>query len=166
MNSTKIAVFLLLVLAPARSYADIGVRSLPDGALSPPAKIEQLAWLEGHWVGEGLGGAAEEIIAPASGGQMMGMFRHSKADGSLNFYEFYVFAEVGETITLKIKHFTPEFVGWEEKADYDEFPLIAVDDNTVYFDGLTFALDGVDGLKSAVQIEERGVAGFQFRRAD
>ena len=166
MNTFKIAILLLLVVAPIASANPIDVRSLPQGASSPAAEIERLSWLAGHWVGEGLGGEAEEIIAPASGGQMMGMFRHSKPDGSLNFYEFYVFAEVGDTITLKIKHFTPDLIGWEEKAEFIEFPLVAVEEGAVYFDGLTFALDKKGGLNSAVQIEGRGVAEFKFQRAD
>ena len=142
----------------------IDVRSLKDGETSPPARIEALSWLTGYWEGEGLDGDAVEIIAPPAGGQMMGAFYHQKKDGALNFYEFYTFAEVDDTLVLRIKHFTPDLIGWEEKDVFVEFPLVAVEENAVYFDGLTFALTGADELQSAVNVSEQGIVYFHFRR--
>ena len=37
---------------------------------SAAATIADAAWLEGRWVGEGLGGQAEEVWSPAAGGQV------------------------------------------------------------------------------------------------
>jgi hypothetical protein len=46
----------------------------PDAA-RPKAKIADLAWIQGRWVGEGLGGTVEEIWSPPIGDSMLGMFR-------------------------------------------------------------------------------------------
>ncbi len=95
MRTTILLTGLILLSGIGQGFAgdDVVVKSLGEGEASPPARIEAISWLEGHWVGEGLNGKAEDVISPAADGQMMGMFRQLKADGSLNFYEFYVFAE-------------------------------------------------------------------------
>lgn len=141
----------------------IEVKSLGDG-VSPPAAIDELAWLVGHWEGTGLGGRSEEIVAPPQDGQMMGMFRQSKADGSLMFYEFYLLVEAENSLELRIKHFNPDFSGWEEKDDYVAFPLVAVEEQAVYFDGLTFKMTGPDEMRSAVMIDDRERAEFAYKR--
>ena len=117
-------------------------------------------------MGEGLGGVSEEVIAPPMAGQMMGMFRQTKADGSLMFYEFYQFTEEAGSLVLRIKHFNPDFTGWEEKDGYVEFPLVAVEAGAVYFSGLTFALDGENGLRAAVMIDGEGRAQFSYERIE
>ena len=141
------------------------VRRLAEGEPSPPAKIEDIAWLEGRWIGEGLGGCAEENLSPPVAGQMMGMFRQTKADGSLWFYEFYAIAPKAGSLTLRLKHFNPDMTGWEEKDGFVEFPLVAIEKKAVYFDGLTYARRGRNGLTSAVRIGDDGRADFAFRKA-
>ena len=159
---------LMLIHGPLAGAADepVAVRSLEEGAAQPAATIEDIAWLAGRWVGEGLGGSAEDVIAPASGGQMMGMFRHSKADGSVNFYEFYLFAEQDGSLTVRLKHFSPMLAGWEEKAGFVEFPLVAIEKRAAYFDGLTYALGEDGGLTVGVRLDEEQFAYFQYRKAE
>lgn len=140
------------------------VRQLPEGATSPPAKIADAAFLVGHWIGEGLGGCAEEVMAPAAGGQIMGMFRIMKPEGGLSFYEFYQIAEHEGSLVLRIKHFNPDLTGWEEKNERVEFPLVAIEGTTAYFAGLTFARDRKK-FNSAVIVDGEGVIGFDMRAA-
>jgi Domain of unknown function (DUF6265) len=162
--SASIAItFLAFGYIAAFANDDLNVRSMEEGISSPAASIEDIAWLTGRWVGAGLGGLAEEVIAPAVDGQMMGMFRHADSEGALVFYEFYVFAEVGDTLALRIKHFSPALKGWEEKDEYEEFSLVAYDDNAVYFDGLTYALSGENELRAAVNVGD-DIIKFQFNR--
>jgi hypothetical protein len=156
---------LIMAIATSASNGALEVRTLADGAASPPATVEDVAWLEGRWIGVGLGGCSEENMAPPVGGQMMGMFRQTKADGSLWFYEFYTIAPKGSSIAIRIKHFNPDLSGWEEKDGFVEFPLVAIEEGAVYFDGLTYALDGKRGLRSAVAIEGKGTAEFSLRKA-
>lgn len=159
---------LLLVLASEALTADapIDVMRLEDDSVSPVAHIEDIAWLVGRWTGEGLGGIAEDIIAPAADGQMMGMFRHLKADGSINFYEFYVFAEEGESITQRLKHFSPLLSGWEDKDEFVEFPLVAIEESAVYFDGLSYRLEEDGSLTVGVRLDENQNAFFYYRKAE
>jgi hypothetical protein len=159
---------LVLIYGPLACAADepVSVRSLEDGAAQPGASIEDIAWLAGRWVGEGLGGTAEDVIAPASGGQMMGMFRHSKADGSINFYEFYLFAEKDGSLTVRLKHFSPMLASWEEKEEFVEFPLVAIEERAAYFDGLTYVLGDDGRLTVGVRLDESHNAFFHYLKAD
>jgi len=166
MRIVKLFIGALALVFTTATYAveKIEVMSLEEGASSPAASIEDIAWLTGRWEGSGLGGLAEEVIAPAVDGQMMGMFRHAGSDGELVFYEFYLFAEVDDSLVLRIKHFSPELKGWEEKNDYEEFPLVSVTENAVYFDGLTYKLTSENELRAAVSVEGQGIVEFQFTR--
>lgn len=155
----------IAALTAMTSGVALEVRTLADGALSPPARVEDVAWLEGRWIGEGLGGCSEENMAPPVAGQMMGMFRQTKADGSLWFYEFYTIAAKGPSIAIRIKHFNPDLSGWEEKDGFVEFPLVAIEERAVYFDGLTYALDGRNGLRAAVKIGEDENGEFVLSKA-
>jgi hypothetical protein len=175
--------FLLCVTLPAAAEGPVRVLSLEEGAVPPAARIGDISWLVGRWVGEGLGGEAEDVIAPAADGQMMGMceaedviapaadgqmmgmFRHSKADGSVNFYEFYVFAERDGSLTQRLKHFSPMLSAWEEKDEFVEFPLVAIEERAAWFDGLTYVL--AEGrLTVGVRIAEEQFAYFYYRKAD
>lgn len=162
----QIALWLFCAQVACASDEILEVRSLPEDGRSPPAQIGDIAWLAGRWVGEGLGGTAEDVIAPPSGGQMMGMFRHSKADGAVNFYEFYVFAEQDGSLTQRLKHFSPLLAGWEEKDGFVEFPLVAIDGRAAWFDGLSYRLEDDGSLTVAVRLDEERVAQFRYRKVD
>lgn len=155
---------LLAALAAMAARPDIEVRTLAEGQASPPATVDDVSWLAGRWIGEGLGGCSEENMAPPVGGQMMGMFRQTKADGSLWFYEFYTIAPKGDSITLRLKHFNPDLTGWEEKDGFVEFPLVAIEKGAVYFDGLTYQRSG-KVLRSAVSLGEADKGVFNLRKA-
>jgi len=167
MKFIKTMICAFSLFAGAASAGDaVDVKSLGVDGVSPPATIEMLSWLVGHWTGEGFGGVATEVFAPPAGGQMMGMFSHLNGDGAPNFYEFYLIEETGETIILRLKHFSPDFVGWEEKDGFVEFPLVAIKENAVYFDGLTFAITGADQMQAAVSIAGQGAAYLDYRRIE
>ncbi len=50
------------------------------------------------------------------------------------------------SLVLRVKHFTADFVAWEEKADSVDFRLVKMGDEEAFFHGLTFRLDGPDRL--------------------
>lgn len=135
---------VLTVLLGTLSQESFHARRLGDRT-PPPATLAAVAWLEGHWLGEGLGGVSEEIWSPARGGVMMGMYRSVKADKA-SFYEFLMLAEENGTILLKLKHFNPDFSAWEDKTGFVSFKLVAVEDRAVHFDGLSFIREG-DALR-------------------
>jgi hypothetical protein len=168
MRSRDLLLGLLLAYIPFAADADDPVRILAreQGATPPAATLQDISWLVGRWVGEGLGGTAEDIIAPASGGQMMGMFRHSKGDGSVNFYEFYVFAEQDGSLTQRLKHFSPPLSAWEDKDEFVEFPLVAIEEHAAYFDGLSYVLAEGGRLTVGVRLNEDRNAFFLYRKVE
>ena len=119
--------------------------TLDEGRSSPAAKIADVAWLAGYWRGPGLGGECEEIWSLPAGDRMQGIFTLSR-DGALTFSEAMTLVEEEGSLVLKVKHFTPEFVAWEEKEDYVSFPLVKPAENEAWFRGLTFRRKGADGL--------------------
>lgn len=147
--------FLLFIAVfwTAAAQAEVPVRALQPGAAPPPAKLADVAWLEGTWVGKGLGGDTEESYSSALGGAVVGYFRFVK-DGKVVFYEIVTIAETNGSLALRLKHFHPDLKGWEEKDDVVEFKLVAVEGQTAYFDGLSIRRDG-DTLFSAVKITNK-----------
>jgi len=144
--------FLILAcLVASPALAEVPVRTLAPGAASPPAKVADLAWIEGTWQGQGLGGQTEETYSAPLGGAIVGHFRLVKAD-KVVFYELVTFVEEAGTVLLRLKHFHPNLVGWEEKDKSVEFKLVAVEGQTAYFDGQTFKREG-DTLYAAVAIK-------------
>ena len=154
--------FALFCAAPAAAQ---DVPTATPGSTPPAASIDDIAWLGGHWEGEGLGGQSIETISPPVAGQMVGHFQQVK-DGKLQFYEIYHFVPHGNSLLMRIKHFNPDLTGWEEKGETVDFPLVAIEKDAVYFDGLTMRKTADGGLESFVVIEDQGnrVASFRFRR--
>ncbi len=112
-----------------------------DSMQAAPASIEDFGWMAGRWEGKGFGGIVEETWNPAIGGTMIGSFRLVTEEGP-DFYEFLLLAPENNSVVYKVKHFTPELKGWEEKDDYHSFPLVRVTQNAAYFHGLTILREG------------------------
>jgi len=106
----------------------------PENAAS--ASIEDFAWLAGRWDGKGFGGDVEETWSPILGGTMVGTFRLVNEEGP-DFYELLLLAPEGNSVAYKVKHFHPDFTGWEEKDELISFPLVKMTQDAVYFHGLT-----------------------------
>src|SRR5262245_56981124 len=134
--------------AALAARADVAVRELAPGQASPPAKIADFAWLEGTWVGSGLGGHTEESYSAPLAGAIVGTFRFVK-DGKVVFYELVTVVEENGSVLVRLKHFHPTLVGWEEKDKFVEFKLVALEGQAAYFDGQTLSRDG-DTLTAAV----------------
>jgi hypothetical protein len=136
---------------------------------SPPATLDAVAWLAGHWEGEGLGGHNEELWSPPRAGVMMGMYRLVKQDRPALF-EFLMIVEESGTLVLKLKHFNPDFTGWEEKDRTVDFRLVEVEERAVHFSGLSFVRAGEDGLRIYLLLSDRKTGQtreeeFKLRRA-
>lgn len=128
--------------------------------------INEMSWLAGHWVGEGLGGYAEEIWSPPRGEVMMGVFRVYEGDKP-RFYEFLTLEEEAGSIVMRLKHFNPDFTGWEEKDKHVSFPFVRKEKGMYQFDGLTLHPEG-DKLIIYVALRRRDGAAreeaFRYRR--
>lgn len=115
--------------------------SLDESSASPAANIQDFAWLEGRWTGQGFGGELEEVYGPPQAGAILATFRLVK-DNQPVFYELCLLAQEGNSLVYKVKHFNPDLTGWEEKDEYISFPLVKMAGDTTYFHGITFVRAG------------------------
>lgn len=98
-----------------------------------PTSLADLSWITGDWVGgEGDSFIEEQWSAP-EGDAMMGMFRLIQEDNVV-FYEFMTITPGPSGIELRIKHFDPGLVGWEERADSIVFDLQEIGDYRAVFE--------------------------------
>jgi len=163
MTGSVLAVALTLAVGLQEPFH---ARRLGDKP-SPPATLAAVAWLEGQWLGDGLGGVSEEVWSPPRGGVMMGMYRSLKEDRP-SFYEFLMLVEENGTLVLKLKHFNPDFSAWEEKAAFTSFKLVAVERDAVHFDGLSFIREPGDVLRIYLLLRDKAgqvrEEAFKLRR--
>lgn len=131
------------------------VKTLEKEQAPGKGQIEDLSWIEGVWVGKGLGGDCEEVWMPAVDGHMIGTFRFWE-DGKLVFSEFMNIVQEGETFSMKLKHFNPDFSPWEEKDKWTTFRLVEIGENFVSFSGLTMQRIGNEMILQ-LALTENGV---------
>ena len=99
--------------------------------------VEDLAWLVGHWRGEGFGGMCEEIWSPVSGGTMVGTFKLFTEE-QVQFYEIMTIVPDSAGPKLVLKHFNADLSGWEEKDSVVTFRFVDGDSTRVQFGGLIY----------------------------
>lgn len=121
---------------------------------SPEASINEVEWIQGHWRGSAFGGLIEEIWSPQLGGSMMGSFKMVIND-EVSFYELMHVRELEGTLLLQIRHFNQDFTGWETQNESENFPLVRIEKNHVFFDGLTFEKVSEDELHIHVLLSEK-----------
>ena len=150
--------FTLLAL-PAFAQQPVPVTQhtlrLAPGQASPPATIADVAFLVGHWTGDGLGGQFEEVWTAPKQGVMVGMYRGLKADGAPDFNELLVLREEKGSLIVRLKHFNPDMTGWEDKAQVVTMPFVGKRDGLVHFDGMAFQVTGPDTLTCYLAVESK-----------
>jgi hypothetical protein len=144
---------LLLVLAASPAAAQL-TRTAAPGAKPPVASVQDLAWLQGEWTGDGFGSILHENYSAPLGGQMSAHFYAAK-DGKPGFYEFELISQVGNSVEYQVRHFNPDMTAWEDKDKFVRFPLVAVDKDAWYFDGLTIRRTGPDSADHIVRVKEK-----------
>ena len=117
------------------------------------ATIDDFAWIAGHWQGEAMGGTFEETWNPPLGGTMIGMFKLVK-DGEVQFLELVTISEHAGKFSMRVKHFDSDFVGWEAKDKFVEFPFLNASDTELVFDGLKMASEGTNRLRTTVRVKQ------------
>lgn len=127
---------------------------LDSGMTSPHATLADVAWLQGHWRGPGLGGISEEYWMEPSGGAMPGVFR-AVADGEVIFYEMFALTEFDGSLVLRLKHFNPDMTGWEDKEEMVRFRLAHVEPGLIQFNSLTYRLETEDRMLIHVAVRQR-----------
>lgn len=111
------------------------------------------SWISGTWRGPGFGGTFEEIWSqPDAMGTVMGMFRFHDDQDSIQFYEFWKLDGSG----LLLKHFTPEFIGWEEKDGFVNFPMVSAETGKITLKGLVYELIDEKTLRISLDMKNKG----------
>ena len=111
--------------------------SLDDPEQRPRATLDAVSWLVGSWTGEAFGSTFEEVWNPPSAGSMVGFFKLLNGD-EVSFYELLLLVEEEGSLSLKVKHFNPDFTAWEDKADYIDFRFVKAEPDAVHFSGISF----------------------------
>ncbi len=158
LRTLKRFTFLRVVLLAVPLLFVLGTSTLPqeDSDARPAVanpKIEDFAWLAGEWRGEGFGGTCEEIWSHPLAGTMVGTFRLVQ-NAEVVFYEIMVIGPDDEGFALKVKHFSREFVSWEDKEGAVRFAYQSVKKDDARFSGLTLARDN-DKLEIKVRMGGR-----------
>jgi len=120
----------------------------PDEA-RPAATLGDAHWLVGSWTGTAFGQQFEQTWNPPSADSMVGLFKLYGEDG-VSFYELLLLTVEDGTLSLKVKHFNPDFSAWEEKADYVNFKLVRKEADALHFGGLSFYRRGNDAIDAYI----------------
>lgn len=138
-------------------------------AQKPAVSIEDFSFLQGYWAGTGFGGQSEEVWMPPVDGRMFGIFKQS-GDSELIFTEFLEIVETSEGFVLRLKHFNPDFTGWEEKDGYVTFKLNSVSPNKAVFGGLSYEIVAPNALQVTLKMNNddgsTATEVFDFTRAE
>lgn len=132
---------LILLLLPATlSAAELQTEHtyrLADGEQHPAATLDDANWLVGSWVGTAFGERFEEVWNPPSAGSMVGMFKLF-GDNGVSMYELMVMTVEDGTLSLKIRHFNPDFTAWEDKDEDVTLRLVKKEDDALHFGIISF----------------------------
>lgn len=139
----KIGALFILIVISFNSYAQ---------NIENP-KIADFKWLAGNWIGDGFGGVSQEAWTEPTVNNMVGVYKHYK-DGKPTFFEFFNISETDGKISLKLKHFNPDMMGWEEKADFVEFPFVSATKTKIEFKGLIYELVEENKMEISLKLKQ------------
>lgn len=126
----------------------------------PPKDIKDLAFMAGNWITHSAWGDMETIWSEPFGNSMMSSYRCVK-DGKVIFYEFNVIEQLDSGPVMKLRHFSPGNIGWEEKDTPYEYPLMFLEPDKARFErpdkktALTFHRIAPDTLKVILERQDK-----------
>ena len=141
----SLVLFMVAGTAAAQTQRTQHTYALDNADERPAATLDDVAWLVGSWEGEAFGGRFEEVWNPPSAGSMLGMFKTLDGD-AVGFYELLLLVEEEGSLSLKVKHFSPDFVAWEDKEDFVDFRFIKTEPDAIHFSGISFYRMGNDEI--------------------
>jgi hypothetical protein len=122
---------------------------LSAGEPAPTAGIEAAAWMAGSWRGSAFGSTFEEVWNPPSAGTMVGLFKLMDND-QVSFYEIMLLVVVDGRLSLRVKHFSADFVAWEAQEDFVDFKLVGVEPDALHFSGISFYRLGPNEIEAYI----------------
>ena len=154
-QSLKLVLIIFIISLNSHSQeSNLNTLKFTKNTISPNATLNDVSWIQGHWKGEAFGGVTEEIWSPPLGESMMFVFK-LVVDNKVVFYEVGGIRQVDKTLLMQLKHFHGDFKGWEEKGETQDFKLVKLEGNKIYFDDLTFEKISDNEINIYVVIEEK-----------
>ena len=150
-NTTKKIILLFVFFITSISFSQ-NTLQYNDEKGSPNASLQDVKWLAGNWKGTSPFGVCQENWDEPSGKTMMFCFKMI-SDNKVSFYEFGQIIEKDKTIQLQIRHFSGDLKPWENEKP-ETFNFIKIEDNKLYFDGITYEKVGDKILNIYVYFEE------------
>jgi Domain of unknown function (DUF6265) len=166
MKIMKVLFPLIAALASMMSAAaDMDIRALAPEATPATATLNDFKGLVGQWAGP----AGVAGFSAPSGGQMVGHLLLLNADKTPRVEEIWILRPEGASVLVRQKHYTPDLKDREDKDQWAERRLVAIDPGHVYLNNLTWVTKG-SSLDLMVQIPgQNGAAptrlSFSFERA-
>ena len=116
-----------------------------------------------------MGHQVTETYSAPLGGRITGHFAMDDGKGGIAFTEIVDYVPLGPSLAYRVRHFNPDMSGWEDRTGKPVvFPLVAVENDRWFFDGMTLERTGPDALTMWVRMTEGGTAKdvpFRFIRA-
>ena len=95
--------------------------------------LNDLTFLEGHWLGTFNGGPIEAGWSAPAAENIIGYIRMMK-DNKPTMYELFVFEQTDNGPVAMVKHFKPGMVGLEEKDKHDHYIFQSAKKNEALFE--------------------------------
>lgn len=138
----------------------------------PPAKVtlDDLSFICGHNRGEREGSIIDEHWSEVGGDTMIGMYREIRG-GKAQMYEFLTIEQTADGPVLRLRHFDPGLVGWEEKAQAASYPLASWRPNEAIFEKpdksvrLAFRATSKETLEVTLERKGKKTEVFEYAHA-
>jgi hypothetical protein len=79
--------------------------------------------------------------------------------GGIAFTEIVDYVPLGRSLAYRVRHFDPDMSGWEDETRKPVvFPLVAVEKDQWFFDGMTLERTGPDAMTMWVRITDGGTS--------
>ena len=166
----RLAITLLILFGVSVTATICLSQSLP--ASSKAHTLADLEFISGHWTGEMDGGTTDEHWSAPSGDNMMGVFRYVKG-GKAVFYEMLLIEMTATGPVLRLKHFNPGLIGWEEQTQVYSYALVDVARHKAVFESpekttrMTFQRTSPDLMVVVLERMKEGkmtAQEFKYRR--
>lgn len=168
----RVAVLLALLLSTGASSAPPEPPSRPAAPrAAAPAKLADLAWMSGRWIGEEKEPFSEESWGDPAGDSMVGTWR-LVTKGSTKLFELLTLLEEDGGVALRLRHFDRRAVAREEKDAPVVLPLVATGRRLAVFEGregdafvrLTYRREGAS-LTAVLEKGREPARTYRFRKA-
>jgi Domain of unknown function (DUF6265) len=111
------------------------VKSISNPDNAAPAKLADFRGLVGNWIGpHGAAGFSEAV-----GGQMVGHLLLLNDDKSPRVEELWIIRQDGEHVIVRQKHYSLDLKEREQKDQWTERAVVAIDRDDIYLNNLTWA---------------------------